>query len=93
MTKQYRVFETASAKWVLVKSDAVIPTIAYTADSHIATVFDDMLLMSANGWFDDFLIYKNTLHAVPLGSNHPPDKCRTVRAELAELKCNRNTEE
>jgi hypothetical protein len=78
MSRDVNVFETGSGKWVWIHDGSV----RYTSNKDQATVFDDRMLHSADTFFEDFLIYKDTMLAVPLGTNHLPEECVAVRTYI-----------
>lgn len=74
---EYKVFESGSGKWVFIGSDGGVK---YTSDKNNATSFDFQELCSANEWFADFLIYKNTMYVVAHATNKYPHDCPTVQS-------------
>ena len=78
-----KVFEAGSGKWVCLDEDV---RVKYVSDEYFATAFDLTGLASANGYIEDFLIYKETLFAVPKGTNQRPWECDKVRAYISKAK-------
>ena len=78
-----KVFETGSAKWVTVETGGVI---LYTSDEPKATIFDMRFLTDTNAASEDFLVYRRTLRAVPVGTNRTIHECDTVNTFLKEMK-------
>ncbi len=70
-----KVFDICSGKWVFVNDQV---RVEYTSNERDATVFDLMSLKSANGYLEDFAIYRRTLRAVPIGSNREIHDCDSV---------------
>lgn len=88
--KTYKVYESGSGKWVGVRDGEV----KYYSDEAMATDFDDLHLASAHGCFYAFSIYKDTMFAVPKGTNHYPWECSKVSAAVKQyresLKCSQD---
>lgn len=78
------VFESGSGKWVMIGPDDT--EVRYTSDRDQATLFSYTELVSADGFFWEFSIYKNTLHAVRVDGNAQARDCPTVKAFIAERK-------
>jgi hypothetical protein len=81
--QNYHVFESGSGKWVTV--DETVQC-RYTSDRFKATVFDALALRSGHGFLEDFLIYRRTLYAVPVGDNRLPTDCPLVESTVRHLK-------
>lgn len=80
MAGEAKVYESGAGKWIQIHEGAV----RYTSDSYSATAFDLVGLSAAHQWFEDFLIYRETLFAVPAGSNRRPWECDSVTKYIKE---------
>lgn len=78
---EWKVFERGSGKWVKVVDGDVL----YVSDQGQSERFDDRGLVSAHNYFGDFSIYKDTLHAVPMGGNEYPWNYTTVSKAVREI--------
>lgn len=75
-----RVFERGAGKWVIINHDNV----QYTSSVNDATAFSLSDLIMVNQAYEDFSIYRRTLHAVADGTNHVPHECPTVQKYIAD---------
>ncbi len=80
--QQIYVYETGSAKWMLIADQKVI----FVSNKSTATHFDLKELASANSWFWEFSIYKNSLKAVPIGTNLDMENLDTVKIFLLKQR-------
>ncbi len=78
----FKVYEVGSGKWVVV-SDG---NITFQSDESLATDFDFVSLASASAFFWEFCVYKDTLFAVPKGTNRYPWDCVRVSFEVKKWR-------
>lgn len=91
MDRNYRVYHSGSQKWIRVPEDTLGHDLEFVTDETSAAVFTIHDLRMAPFW--EFSIYKETLHAIPFGTNCAPIDCATVRTTIRDYKDRQQLEE